>query len=189
MAQIMTVLNLESNNNNSKIDGGDEISKLNQNPTVIKFNVPVFDKSVDYVDKVREQMEVLQKVQSLHEDHAVDYLSMFKQVVRSQKRLKTKIAQNEERLLQRKREEKLSRKELQKMISLHPNPAAAPAANDGSAAMLNLHDVIGSLLPFDSTPNNNSVEEAAQKIPTESGIADVMSALAPTATAIIPPSL
>ena len=112
MAQIMTVLNLESNNNNSKIDGGDEISKLNQNPTVIKFNVPVFDKSVDYVDKVREQMEVLQKVQSLHEDHAVDYLSMFKQVVRSQKRLRTKIAQNEERLLLRKREEKLSRKEL-----------------------------------------------------------------------------
>ena len=75
------------------------------------------------------------------------------------------------------------------MISLHPNPnpAAAPAPSEGSAAMLNLHDVIGSLLPFDSTPNNNSVEEAAHKMPTESGIADVMSALAPTA--IIPPSL
>ena len=79
-------------------------------------------------------MEVLQKVQSLHEDHAVDYLSMFKQVVRSQKRLRTKIAQNEERLLQRKREEKLSRKELQKMISLHqnPNPAAAQGASEGA---------------------------------------------------------
>ena len=109
MAQIMTVLNPESNNNENIV--GDD-SKLNQNPTLIKFNVPVFEKSVDYVEKVREQMDVLQKVQSLHEDHAVDYLSMFKQVVRSQKRLRTKIAQNEERLLLRKREEKLSRKEL-----------------------------------------------------------------------------
>ena len=50
----MTVLNPESNNNDSKINVGDEISKLNQNPTVIKFNVPVFDKSADYVEKVRE---------------------------------------------------------------------------------------------------------------------------------------
>ena len=79
------------------------------------------------------------------------------------------------------------------MISLHqnPNPTSAQTANEGAtnpntAAMLNLHDVIGSLLPFDSAQNNNTVEEAAA--PTETGIADVMSALAPTAAAIIPPS-
>ena len=53
MAQIMTVLNPESNNNESKINVRDD-SKLNQNPTVIKFNVPVFEKSVDYVEKVKE---------------------------------------------------------------------------------------------------------------------------------------
>ena len=46
----MTVLNPESNNNEN---AGDD-SKLNQNPTVIKFNVPAFEKSVDYVEKVRE---------------------------------------------------------------------------------------------------------------------------------------
>ena len=46
------------------------------------------------------------------------------------------------------------------MISLHqnPNPTTTQTANEG--AMLNLHDVIGSLLPFDSTQNNNIVEEA-----------------------------
>ena len=53
------------------------------------------------------------------------------------------------------------------MISLHqnPNPTTAQTANEGAtnpntAAMLNLHDVISSLLPFDSAQNNNTVEEA-----------------------------
>jgi len=51
-------------------------------------------------------------MQGLHEDHSADYLNMLKELIRSQKRLKSKIAQNEERLLLRKREEKLNAKEL-----------------------------------------------------------------------------
>ena len=66
---------------------------------------------------------LLKKMQGLHEDHSVDFLSMLKESVRAEKRLKAKVAQNEEFLIRKKREEKLNRKELQKMISLHPNPS------------------------------------------------------------------
>ena len=52
-----------------------------------KFEVPVFDKSIDYVAKVKEQSGVLLQLQHLLEDHSEDYLAMFKEVVRSQKRL------------------------------------------------------------------------------------------------------
>ena len=52
-----------------------------------KSDVPVFDKSVDYIAKVREQTQMLEMVQALHEDHSVDYINLFKRVVRSQKRL------------------------------------------------------------------------------------------------------
>ena len=46
------------------------------------------------------------------------------------------------------------------MISLHPAPTANEGAtNANGAPMLNLHDVIGSLLPFDSAQNNNTMEE------------------------------
>lgn len=55
---------------------------------------------------------MLETVQNHHESHADDYLCLFKDVMRSQKRLRSKIAENEERLLIRKRDEKLSRKEL-----------------------------------------------------------------------------
>ena len=61
-------------------------------PTEVKFDVPVFDKSVDYVAKVKEQTQLLQSIQGLHEDHSVDFLSMMKEVLHSQRRLKSKIA-------------------------------------------------------------------------------------------------
>ena len=51
-------------------------------------------------------------MQSLHEDHSVDYLNMLNEFVRSQRRLRNKIFQNEEKLLLRKREEKFNNKEL-----------------------------------------------------------------------------
>lgn len=84
-----------------------------------QFDVPVFDKSIDYFAKVREQSTLLKQMQGLHEDHSVDFLSMLKESVRAQKRLKTQIEQNEELLVRRKRDEKLNHKELQKMIKLH----------------------------------------------------------------------
>lgn len=81
-------------------------------------HVPVFDRNIDYVAKVRHQSEILHQMQSLHEDHSADYLVVFKRVMQSQKRLKSKIAKNEERL-SRKREEKLNRKELERFQSIH----------------------------------------------------------------------
>lgn len=71
-------------------------------------------------------------MQDLHEDHCVDFLSMLKESVRAEKRLKTKISQNEELLIQRKREEKLNRKELDKMKLLHPNPVSHVAATQSA---------------------------------------------------------
>lgn len=43
--------------------------------------MPAFDPSIDYIKKVGEQSDVLQKVQSLYEDHSTDYLNMLKDVV------------------------------------------------------------------------------------------------------------
>ena len=60
--------------------------------SVAMYDVPVFDKSVDYIAKVKEQTQMLMMVQSLHEDHSIDYINLFKRVVRSQKRLQSKIA-------------------------------------------------------------------------------------------------
>lgn len=96
------------------------LSKEQQHPSkpIEKFEVPVFDKSVDYVGRVREQTGLLHKVQGLHEDHSADYLYMLKELLRSQKRLKMTVAQNEECLLLRKREEKLNHKELKKLMEL-----------------------------------------------------------------------
>ena len=45
--------------------------------------VPVFDKSIDYFAKVREQSTLLKQMQGLHEDHSVDFLSMLKESVRA----------------------------------------------------------------------------------------------------------
>lgn len=49
--------------------------------------VPTFDASVNYIQKVREQADVLEKVQSLYEDHSTDYLNMLKDVVHSSEKL------------------------------------------------------------------------------------------------------
>ena len=85
MLQATSVLKKESKNQQEQKDGVNDASTT-------KFDVPVFDKSVDYVTKVKEQSMLLKKMQSLHEDHSVDFLSMLKESVRAEKRLKTKIA-------------------------------------------------------------------------------------------------
>ena len=72
MVQATTILKNESKNQ----------ADLGESATV-KFDVPVFDKSVDYVAKVKEQTMLLKKVQGLHEDHSVDFLSMLKEFLRS----------------------------------------------------------------------------------------------------------
>ena len=46
-------------------------------------NVPVFDKSVDYLAKVREQSALLREMQGLHEDHSVDFLGLLKELLRT----------------------------------------------------------------------------------------------------------
>ena len=46
-------------------------------------NVPVFDKSVDYLAKVQEQSALLREMQGLHEDHSVDFLSLLKELLRT----------------------------------------------------------------------------------------------------------
>ena len=43
-----------------------------------KLEVHVFDKSIDYVAKEKEQSGVLLQLQHLLEDHSEDYLAMFK---------------------------------------------------------------------------------------------------------------
>ena len=82
------------------------------------MNVPVFDKSVDYSKRVSNQMNVLEKVQSLYEDHSVDYLSMLKDVMDTQTRLNEKIKEHEILIVQRRREEKQARKDYKKMMKL-----------------------------------------------------------------------
>lgn len=42
-----------------------------------KFMMPKFDPSINYIQKVGEQSDVLEKVQSLYEDHSNDYLKML----------------------------------------------------------------------------------------------------------------
>ena len=43
--------------------------------------MPAYDPSIDYMKKIDEQSDVLQKVESLYEDHSADYLNMLKDVV------------------------------------------------------------------------------------------------------------
>ena len=85
---------------------------------------------------------MLQIVQALHEENSTDYLSIMKQVVRSQKRLQSKIAQNEERLA-KKRQEKLSRKELQKLLTLHTQHLGGSASMSGQSS--NTREVMSTL--------------------------------------------
>ena len=85
---------------------------------------------------------MLQIVQALHEENSTDYLGMMKQVVRSQKRLQSKIAQNEERLA-KKRQEKLSRKELQKLLTLHTQHLGGSASLPGQS--VNTREVMSTL--------------------------------------------
>lgn len=46
-----------------------------------QFKMPAYDPSIDYMKKIGEQSDVLQKVESLYEDHSADYLNMLKDVV------------------------------------------------------------------------------------------------------------
>ena len=75
------------------------LTSANIQSTNTSNSLPVFDKSVDYVAKVEEQGRLLNLVQALHEESSQEYLSMFRQVVRQQKRLTKIVAQNGEKLL------------------------------------------------------------------------------------------
>ena len=84
---------------------------------------------------------VLEKLRHLFEDHSEDHISLLKKYVSSHKRLQREVEQNRERLIARKRDEKLSRKELQKIKSLHPTPLElSQSLNDPKPAILPLHE-------------------------------------------------
>ena len=72
-------------------------------------NVPVFDKSVDYITLVGSQNERMLKLQESLEFESTSYLYHLESVIRSEKKMSKEIKSNEEKLL-RKREDKLSRK-------------------------------------------------------------------------------
>ena len=60
-----------------------QIKETSPDTATSLLSVPVFDKSVNYLDKVQEQMKVLETVQNHHETHSDDYLHLFKDVIRS----------------------------------------------------------------------------------------------------------
>ena len=77
--------------------------------------MPVFDKSTDYfalASSLNQRMKELQANLELQSDN---YLQNLEQVVQSEQKLNKEIQLNEEKLL-RKRDEKLSRKQLNKFM-------------------------------------------------------------------------
>ena len=56
------------------------------------MNVPVFDKSVDYLARFREQLSLSEQMRGLYEDHSVDNLNLLKQCIWSQKRIEKLLA-------------------------------------------------------------------------------------------------
>ena len=54
-------------------------------------NVPVFDKSVDYINLVRSENERMQKLQSSLEFESTAYLDLLELVIKSEKKLAKEI--------------------------------------------------------------------------------------------------
>ena len=109
---------------------------------MLENTIPAYDPNVNYISKVHEQSDVLEKVQSLYEDHSQDYLNMLKDVVHSKhiRSYKEYAAQQEalirdstmlrlqQKQKKKKRELKLSRK-VKKMMEVQQEqmqPAPVP---------------------------------------------------------------
>ena len=82
--------------------------------------MPVFDKSTDYLALTQSLNKSMKELQSNLEFESQEYLQKLELFVSSEKKLSKEIEANGANLL-RRRNEKLSRKQLKKFISIHPN--------------------------------------------------------------------
>ena len=76
MEELMAMLKNEQSQSHDSQDKNNESSNHAK-----QFKMPAYDPSIDYIKKIGEQSDVLQKVESLYEDHSADYLNMLKDVV------------------------------------------------------------------------------------------------------------
>lgn len=89
-------------------------------------NQLVFDKKVDYEQRVKSHSDVLTNLESLYKEHCDDNIGLFEKYLSSCKRLEREVGLSVERLIASKRLDKLRRKELQKIKSLHPTLPIVP---------------------------------------------------------------
>lgn len=96
------------------------LQEKENNNSSTTLNQLVFDKKVDYESRVKTHSDVLSQLENLYKEHCDDNVGLLEDYLGSCKRLQREVELNMERLIARKRDDKLSRKELQKIKSLHP---------------------------------------------------------------------
>ena len=74
-------------------------------------DVPVFDKSMDYLTLVKQQNQRMRSLQANLEYESDKYLELLELVVKVERKLNSEIQLNEAKFL-RKRDEKFTRKQL-----------------------------------------------------------------------------
>lgn len=103
--------------------------------------MPLFDPKINYLAKVKTESENIAKAQSLFESTSVEYLDTLSRIVMTQSILSNQIKLNKDKLLQRKREEKLCQKEIIQMAKIHDFDVSSQSKGSPMGALRSVVEV------------------------------------------------